>query len=355
VAARSQPNNRRHRAAVFAIAALSLAALGRPASASAHSGTFVNALDYRAEVTSTGRRGGIIAASVLDGDRRLELGVVPTVTVTVLGDQGEPLLRFSPGGIEVNERSPTAIADRLAERSAVPALDPRAVPEWSRLSTGHRYAWHDHRLGPVPARAYPEGDVADWVIPYVADGRADAVTGRLLHARGPPLWPWLIVLAATGALTATLVIARRRRRLVERTVFIGAALGGAAAVLLSVSFGFVSGRSPSNAWTTVVFCGVVAAASVALFVRAPQTRSGVAGVVALLAALVGMSDTAVLVHGFVVSMLPVWLVRAAVVIACCAGGVAALLAAVLLFRPDSPPRIRSRRGRAAMAIPRGRP
>jgi len=247
VTTRARPYNRRPRALVLAIAASAVAVLAWPGAASAHSGSLVNALDYRAAITSKGRGHGLFTAKVLDGDRRLELEVASTATLVVLGYQGEQFLRFSPSGVEVNERSTSAIANRLAKRGAVPALDPHATPDWSRASAGHAYSWHDHRLGPIPGRRYPEGDLATWRIPYVVSGHPSAVTGRLLHAQGPPLWPWLVALAATLAGALAVAARRDRRDLVERVLFASGTIAGAAAVLLSVSFGFTPGRSVSNA------------------------------------------------------------------------------------------------------------
>lgn len=351
VAARLQPTNLRRRWIAIAIAALG--ALVVPAVADAHSGTLVNALDYRARVTSAGT-GGTLSAAIIDGDRKLELRVPAASTVVVLGFAGEPFLRFTPAGVDVNERSPSAIATNLAKRGSLPALDPEARPTWSHVSDAHRFAWHDHRLGPRPGRSYPEGDVAGWTIPIVVDGHAEAISGRLLHASGPPLWPWLVLLGATVAAGAAL--ATRRRGLVESALYTGAAIAGSAAVVLTVSFAFVPGRSDAAAWGNVLVCAVVAAAALAVFRRVPGGRHAVAGFVAVLATLVGLSEASVLTHGFVISSLPAAVVRTATAVAISAGSIAAACAAALLLGDGSRRRGRSRdeRVRVEMAIPRGR-
>lgn len=354
MAARTQPSRKRHGLiAACAIGAVALAAMGRPANASAHSATVVNALDFRAQVTSTGRS-GVVSARILDGDRRLELAVAPAATVIVLGYQGEPLLRFSPGGVEVNERSPSAITNRLARRGAVPALDPHAAPEWVSVSDSHRFAWHDHRLGPTPGHPYAQGNVGHWRIPLVVRGHADAISGRLLHRRGPPSWPWFVLIAATAGVALALASLRGRRHVVERTTYLGAAVGGFAAAAASISFGFVPGRSALDAWAVVVVCGTGAAAALALFISSPRTRIALAGFVGLIALLVGVSDAAVLVHGFVIATLPATTVRIAIATACSAGLLATTCAAALQFQPDRP-RSSPRARRPRMAIPRGRP
>jgi hypothetical protein len=352
VAARAQPYSR-YRAVITGLATvIALVALGRPEDASAHSGTVVNALDYRATITFAGRR-GLVHAQVIDSDRKLELEVAPAATVVVLGYGHEPFLRFSSTGVEVNERSETAVADRLAGSGAVPVLDPHATPAWSRISRGHRYAWHDHRLGPTPGRAYATGDVGGWRIPLVVAGHPDAVSGRLLHKRGPAAWPWLALFVATATLASALVVARGRRRLVESVSYVAAAVGGLAAALLAISFGFVAGRPAVSAWATVVFCCIVGAVAIALFVGAPRARYGVATFIGILAALLGLSDLSVLTHGFVISTLPAAAVRALVAAACSAGAVAATAAATLLLWGGD--RIAARTRSPRMAIPRGRP
>jgi hypothetical protein len=355
VAARTQPTNPNRRLLVFATAAVAVTGLGVPARASAHPGTLVHALDYEAQVTSSGRSRGIVSATSLDGDRKLALTVAPTATVLVLGYQGEPLLRFSPMGVEVNERSPSAITNKLAKRGSVPALDPHATPAWSSVSDGHRYAWHDHRLGPTPGKRYPNGNVASWTIPIVVDGRPDRISGRLLHVRGPPLWPWLGLLTAALAIAAVLVVLKSRQ-LIEAALFTLASVAGIAAVILSTSFAFVPGRSSFAAWMNVAFCCGMAVAVLSTFARKPSARHAIGGFVAVLAAFVGLSEANVFVHGFVISSLPAAVVRAATGIALSAGLIAAACAAALLVR-DEPgrPTPARRKTHVQMAIPRGKP
>jgi hypothetical protein len=338
----------------FAIAVVAIAGLGLPAPASAHPGTLVHALDYEAQVTSSGRSGDVVSARSLDGDRKLELTVAPTETVVVLGYQGEPLLRFSPGGVEVNERSPSAIANKLAKRGSVPELDPHATPVWSSISNGHRYAWHDHRLGPIPGRHYPDGKVTSWTIPIVVGGRPDQISGRLLHVRGPPVWPWLALLSAALAVAAVLVTLKSRQ-LIEVALFTLASVAGIAAVILSISFAFLPGRAALVAWMNVALCGGLAVAVLLTFAGRPSARHAVSGFVAVLAAFVGLSEANVFVHGFVISSLPAALVRAATGVALGAGLIAAACAAALLFRDGPEPPPTRRKTHVQMASPRGRP
>jgi hypothetical protein len=353
VAAHEQPSHRRRRWIVVALVFIALVALGFPASAGAHPSALVNALDFRAVVGSVGRSGDGLSARIFDADRKIELSVPASTTVVVLGYAGEPFLRFAPIGVEMNERSLSAIANKLVRAGSVPALDSGSTPTWSVVAHGHRFAWHDHRLGPIPGRVYGEGNVGGWSIPIVVDGRHEAISGRLLHASGPPIWPWL-AFGATTLVIATL-LARSSQRMTEIALDAGAIVAAVAAAVLSISFEFVPGRPASAGWTNLVVCIVLAASALALFFRLPSARHAIAGFVALLAMLVGLSEASVLVHGFVISSLPTSVVRGATAIAVGFGAIAAVCSAGLLFREGSRPRFERRRLQPPqMAIPRGR-
>jgi hypothetical protein len=350
VAARSLPLAQRRRGLALIAGAVGLIALGLPSAAWAHAGGTVKALDFQARVASTGRERGVVSASVVDGDRKLEVRVAPTSTVLVLGYIGEPFLRFSASGVDVNERSLSAIANKLARRGSTPALDPHASPRWWRVSKGSSYAWHDHRLGPTPGFAYQQGDVTTWTIPTVVDGRPDRIVGRLSYAHGPPLWPWVALLGATLLLGITL--ATRSRRLVEAVLFLGAAIAGLAALILTAAFSFPPARMDSVGWETIGGSFLLALVVLAIFVLVPAARRAVAAFVAVLAALVGLSTASVLVHGYVISSLPAVAVRAATIAALGTGLIAAACEAGLHLdgrrdRPRTPARPRQRQ----MAVP----
>jgi hypothetical protein len=144
--------------------------------------------------------------------------------------------------------------------------------------------------------------------------------------------------------------------LVERALYAGAAVAGSAAVVLTVSFAFVPGRSAATAWTNVLVCCLIAAAALAVFLRVRNGRHAVAGFVAVLATLVGLSEASVLTHGFVISSLPAPVVRTATAVAVSVGSIAAACAAALLLREGGRQRRRPRdeRLRVGMAVPRGR-
>jgi hypothetical protein len=293
----------------------------------------VDARDYVARVVWTGTSGAV-AARVVGGDQKLELRLRGAHTVLVRGYGGEPFLRFSTGGVQVNRRSLTAVTLALVDRSAEPALGEGAAPRWQPLASGTRYAWHDHRLGHVPGRAYAQGRVGRWTIPLVVDGRPDRLAGDLWHASGPPLWPWLAALAAAAA--AGLALSRAPRRLALPAAVAAAVTAAGAALLTSVALGFAPGAPAGGAWAGAAISAALAAGALAALLLARRLRDLVAGIVSLFAGLAGLGHAGVLVHGYVLAALPGGVVRASTAVAVAAGaiGAASLLRPGVLRLPE---------------------
>jgi hypothetical protein len=314
--------------------AVAVGVFGAPAEALAHGTAPVTALDFEARITSVGGAAGSIEARVIDGDRKLELRVKGSQTVVVLGYAGEPFLRFAGDGVAVNQRSLTAVTNKLVKRGSLPALDSHAVPAWFVKTSRHSFAWHDHRLGPKPGHRYGEGDVAGWAIPVVVDGTPERIIGRLWHAQGPPLWPWLVLLGVTLSGAAAL-LTTRSRRVLEGTAIGGAALTGASALLLSIAGSLAPGRPATAAWANIGIACFGAGLGFALFAFAPQARVAVAGIVALFAWFVALGYLGVLVHGYVIALLPAAVVRAATAAGVSAGLLALTSVAVFFLVVDT--------------------
>jgi hypothetical protein len=166
------------------------------------------------------------------------------------------------------------------------------------------------------------------------------------------------LLGVTFVVAALLASQRRRLGLLKGVVVAGAATAGVAAVVLSVGVSLVPGKAASAAWESALVASSIAAAAVAAFAAARRARVAIAGFVAVLAALIGLGDVGVLVHGYVISSLPASVVRGATATAVGIGLVAAACAASLLFRGAPDPGPRERRfadAQRSMAIPRGKP
>jgi hypothetical protein len=335
------------RLAVVGIAAC--VALCLPPAAAAHGTARVTALDYQARITRVGGAPDV-RARIIDGDRKLEVTVARGHTVVVLGDMGEPFLRFSTDGVAVNRRAPTALINRLLRSGSAPALDPHAPPAWSAVSGGRRYTWHDHRLAPRQ-KAAVDGDVA-WSIPLTVDGRPERVEGRLRHRTGPPLWPWLAVLAG-AVVGAGVVVSRGGRRLLFGTTVAAAAVSSAAALLVRLALTLAPGAESTSGWVgfAVSWAVPVGAGVAVAYLRNAPYVSTAPGLAAMYAAFVGLGAAGVLVHGFVVSSWPAWLVRAGVVVAVSSGLVGAAAAIADVMRAD-PDRRRTTRPRRSGVAPR---
>jgi hypothetical protein len=331
--------------------AAALATLVLPAVAEAHSSAPVIAVDYEAKLARSAIAPGV-TARVIDGNRKLELTVRPPHTVVVEGYGGEPFLRFDRAGVSVNERSLTAVTNKLTESGATPALDKGARPRWQVLNRSHQFAWHDHRLALVPGSMARTGRVGTWSIPVRVDGAPIRVQGGLWHDPGAPRWPWLILLvAAVGAAVA--VTARGSSRLRRSTVYVSAAAAGISFVV--ASSGFALAHSTPGTWVGVMLPFVIAAIVVAVFVLRPELRYAVAAGVGLVVVAESLGQLSVFLHGYVISVLAAPVVRGAVALSLLGGLVASIVALTGLFND------RSRRAAPApvkhspkLAIPKGR-
>lgn len=151
--------------------------------------------------------------------------------LTVLGRDGEPFVRFSARGVEVNERSRTHVEDRAARGldAGTPGPDPLF-----RLVTpgGTSYTWLDARLRypqdlpPDPVlRASTPTVVQDWTVPVQLAGAEAAFSGQITWVpeagAGPVtqedgsadrhLLPYALAAGAALVLSAAVLVLRRRR------------------------------------------------------------------------------------------------------------------------------------------------
>ncbi|MGN6800146.1 MAG: hypothetical protein ACTHKS_18575 [Gaiellaceae bacterium] len=211
-----------------------VAALLLPGVAFAHAGKRAPvATNFEAKIEGVRPAPRMIEASkVVDGDRGLWLRVAPTAVVTIPGAIGEPLLRFEPRGVFVNVRSLTARSDGIDRFDLRPDPNPNAAPRWHRLTPGHAYLWHEHRLHALEplARGHRGSTLGNWSVPLIVDGRRHALHGSLVYRPPGAIWPWLIlagVLAAAQVLApASSVTAARAAALLIWLVRVGRELYG---------------------------------------------------------------------------------------------------------------------------------
>ena len=296
------------------------ALLATPARALAHVGSGSIGTDYEARVGGIRPPAPWLTARVLDGDQRLELSVPAPHVVIVRGDLGEPFLRFSPTGVEVNLASPTATAAHVIPPSQAAADGVR----WRRLTSSHVFAWHENRLRPKPVAGAVGGSarrVAGWSIPLVVDGHRGALSGSEWFAPAPSPWPWIVGALAVLA-TALLVALRASERAQRATAYVllppvvGALLAGWLGI-------FLSGRASMLSLVFAVLFMIVSAlfAGVAVAACRGPARAGVIALVGGFAAAFAVPELPAFVHGFVLSALPAWQARLMVMVAL-AGGLA---------------------------------
>jgi hypothetical protein len=312
-----------------------------PATAFGHTGGRISS-DYQARIDGLRPSRAGVRARVLESDQRLELIVAPTHVVVVLGDLGEPFLRFSPAGISVNAASPTAWNSGIVSPAdAAPA----GRPAWRRAGGGHAYTWHESRLRPRTVVSAGRGGprrVAPWSIPMLVDGHRAVLVGSEWYAPAPSVAGWIALGAALVA--AGVAGARLGRRRVHRAIA-GAALPAVVGAWLTGWIGILLYDHPSG---VVVALAVAYAVVTVLVVGAAVTATSgngrlvAMGVIGSLAAVFTMPEVEAFTAGFVLSALPADAARAVAVVSF-AGGIclaAVCVPAMLEILRDDPLRRR---------------
>ncbi len=331
--------------------AAALGTLALPGVAEAHNSAPVIAVDYEARLAQSAFVPGV-TVRVIDGNRKLELTVRPPHTVVVEGYGGEPFLRFDGTGVSVNERSLTAVTNKLTQKGATPGLDEAVTPRWQPISRSHQFAWHDHRLALVPGSMAGTGRIGTWAIPVRVDGARLRVQGGLWHAPGAPVWPWLIALvAAVGAAVA--VAARGSLRLRRTSVYICALVAGTS--FLFASSGFSLAHSTPGTRVSVALPFVIAAIATVVFLLRPELRYAIAAGVGFLVVAESIGQLSVFVHGYVISVFAAPVARGAVAVALLGGLIASIIVLTGLFTDRSKRAVRMPvKQPPKLAIPKGR-
>jgi hypothetical protein len=246
----------------------------------------------------------------------------------VLGFTGEPYLRFTPGGVQANARSPTWVRNRAQPDQATRLPPAGSAPLWKTVSHGHAYVWHEDRLGALAALARAPGSqlVGTWTLPLEIDGHAAQLRGSLTHVDAPRccgLWPLAVMLFGLPAL---LRLQRGRLNAAFATTFLLATL---AAIAVTVSGRLFYGRPSisTTGWVELAVTFAVIALSLGLAVR-PDWQILVGILVCAVGLAVGLSSIGALLHGFVIAALPSAVQRAAVA-TCLAAGAGLVLTLVI--------------------------
>jgi hypothetical protein len=184
---------------------------------------------FRSSVTAIAPAVEGLEVVVLDGDDRLLLTNRTGRRVEILGYDGEPYLRFEPGGgVLRNTASPaTYLNEERYGGVAVPAsASGDAEPRWERIGAGTSYDWHDHRIhwmsriDPPGVRRDPDRAqrVFDWRVPATVGGERLAIAGRLDYEPPPESrFSWALVAPVVAVALAGIAAWWLRRRREART------------------------------------------------------------------------------------------------------------------------------------------
>jgi hypothetical protein len=204
--------------------------------------------NYRAEITAIDPRPAGVEVRAEGGDAFLVVEAEPGVEVLILGygpPEEEPYVRIGADGtIEANVNSPAFYLndERYGDTDVPDEASPTAEPVWEPVGTGHRYAWHDHRIHwmspepPPPVQRAPgeEQTILSWSVPIVVNGETVQIIGETTwYPSTSPLAP-----LAAGLLAAALVAAAARG--LGRPA-VGAGLVAATVLAAVVSAGTVAG------------------------------------------------------------------------------------------------------------------
>lgn len=172
-----------------------------------------------------------LVARVVGRQDKLEVTWTGKRPLVVEGVEGEPMVRMSAKGIEINERSPSAhLATERYGRVTLPAeADAGAEPSWRRIESPGPISWFEHRAHWLRAsRPHAVGNGArgvtifHWRVPARLGTRRVEILGALDWLPDPsavrkqrsevssPVLSALVLVAAMGGGALAGIVVRRR-------------------------------------------------------------------------------------------------------------------------------------------------
>jgi len=295
--------------------------LAVPGVAGAHVRIGTLAVDVRVRVLSPSQHAPF-AVTADSGSRSLRLEVEQGHRVVVLGYLGEPMLRIDGRGVEVNAASPTADASGLVAKSG-------KHTGWEQRDGAA--VWRDPRLQGLPSGS----ERASWSIPLLVDGRRTQIAGELERVPRPTVWPWLLLALALAGAGSLFALSREQHRLREGCVVLGG-VSTLAAMVAAAGFAFEPHATGSRVAAVYLLLFAVGGAGFAVF--GPQeVRVAAAAWLGLLGLMAGLAFGQVFLHGFVLSVLPAAVTRAAATLAVGSGAAACLLGGLFYARLEPAP------------------
>lgn len=197
---------------VVVLLAVVVAVLTSAGPAAAHTDRGLAGSDFTGRVLGTSAPMPGVTLQVTEFGDSLELLNGSSSTVTVYGYSDEEYLRIGPDGVWRNRNSPATYLNLARDgRVDLPAAaDPRAAPDWQRVSTQPRYSWHDHRthwmLGTLPPQVAADPDsehtIIEWRLPLAYGDSEVVVDGELTWSPPPRAfvwWPLYVSILVAGA------------------------------------------------------------------------------------------------------------------------------------------------------------
>ncbi len=230
--------------------------------------------DYQTEIVSI-EPPADIDMGVIGGDSFLEMAVLGSIDVVVLGYEAEPYLRFDADGtVYENLRSPTRYLneDRYGAREIPPDASADAEPQWERVDDDAHYAWHDHRahwMNPSrPVGRSPGDQILEAVVPIEVDGVPVSVTVQSTWLPAPSVWP-----AVLGGVVGAALVAMGLLLAGGRFVGVPLALTAAAALAMGwMAYSSVPAEAGASLllWALPATAVVVAVAGAIALARGPS-------------------------------------------------------------------------------------
>lgn len=164
-----------------------------------------------------------------------------TAEITIYGYQHEPYVRIGPDGVWENTLSPAVYLNKEQTLGEIPKdANADAAPVWKKISSAHRFQWHDHRIHWMGASDAPAVErspgtahlINTWKVPFsvgTAARATGAIVGTLTYHPSSHLGTYLTWGAILGALLIVvalqLFLGRRRRAAPGRDLGPGPAQG----------------------------------------------------------------------------------------------------------------------------------
>lgn len=297
--------------------------------------------DYRSTIVSIEPEVEGLDVSIEGGDSFVRLRAPTGSTVTVLGYEREPYLRFEPDGVvSENVRSPATYENeqRYGVSELPDVADADAPPQWRRVAGGGVWSWHDHRahwmVDEPPVGLQAGESLPAQTIPVEVDGQPVSIVVVTTLVGGPSPWPALLGALAglqlvllgwwLGPATATLATA----------VIASAALGVGGAQFLSLP----AETEPRFVWWLMPGVAVAAiVAAIATYGRSAVLLHGLVALAGVQLALWAVVRRTTLTKPVLPTDVPFWFDRVVTAGALTAGGAIAALSLWTVLAPPKPP------------------